>query len=201
MHDFTPWSALAGGGLIGAAAGYGQRLGTTRGRTIRNDMVKWFAYTVVFGFAVGANNWAHLGGAVAGAAIGFAMPPVTWKRRALLPLRFVVKLAGVAATVTALAIIMTRTPSTPSTGDPLILRLDLVAQICRVQRIDPEGARALYVTTFTQLGLADQRFGDVSEMCAGTQAVRDACKRGDINLSANERHTLCDPLVRAFSDL
>ena len=115
-------------GLIGAAAGYGQRLGTNRGRTIRNDMVKWFAYTIVFGFAVGANNWAHLGGAVAGAAFGFAMPPQTWKLRRCYRCASSIKLAGVAATVAALAIILTRSPTPPSTGaDPQTARLDLVA--------------------------------------------------------------------------
>jgi hypothetical protein len=182
-------------GLIGAAAGYGQRLGTTRGRTIRNDMVKWFAYTIVFGFAVGANNWAHLGGAVAGAALGYAMRPQTWKLPALLPLRVVVKLAGVAATVTALVIILTRSPTPASTGaDSQTARLDLVAQICRVERVDPPAARALYVTTFTQLGLGDQTFVDVAEMCKGMLGVRDACKHGQADLP-------CGPIERAFSDL
>jgi len=189
-------------GLIGAAAGYGQRLGTTRGRTIRNDMVKWFAYTVVFGFAVGANNWAHLGGAAAGAALGYAMPPALWKRRTLLPLRFVVKLAGVAATVAALAIILTRTPRTHDDSNPMIARVDLVAQICRVQRIDPAAARALYVTTFTQLGLVDSTSGHVGEMCAGMLVIRDACRNGGMTeMAANERHAYCDPIVRALSDL
>jgi len=189
-------------GLIGAAAGYGQRLGTTRGKTIRNDMVKWFAYTIVFGFAIGANNWAHLGGAVAGAALGFAMPPAAWNRRALLPLRFVVKLAGVAATIAALAIILTRTPTPPSTGaDPQTARLDLIAQICRVERIDHRAASGLYVTTFTQIGLGDITYEDVGEMCKGMVLVRDACKRGQIDAGNGDQHAYCSAIERALSDL
>jgi len=182
-------------GLIGAAAGYGQRLGTTRGKTIRNDMVKWFAYTIVFGFAVNANNWAHLGGAVAGAAFGFAMPPAVWNRRNLLPLRFLVKLTGVVATGVALAIILTRTPTPPQTGaDPQSARVDLVAQICRVERIDARAAQELYVITFTQLGIADQSVGHVTQMCKGMLLLRDACKRGGTDMP-------CGPIERAFSDL
>ena len=182
-------------GLIGAAAGYGQRLGTTRGRTIRNDMVKWFAYTIVFGFAVGANNWAHLGGAVAGAAFGYAVRPQTWKLPALMPVRLVVKLAGVAATVTALVIILTRTPTPPATGaDPQTARVDLVAEICRVERVNPEAAKALYVTTFTQLGLGDQTFVEVGQLCKGMLGLRDACKHGQADMP-------CGPIERAFSDL
>jgi rhomboid protease GluP len=182
-------------GLIGAAAGYGQRLGTARGRTIRNDMVKWFAYTIVFGFAVNANNWAHLGGAAAGAALGYAMPPVLWKRRALLPLRFITKLAGVAATVTALAIILTRTPSPQPTGDPMIARLDFTVEVCKLQRITPEGARALYVTTLAPTGMIDRSFDQVGMMCAALIGLRESCRHGQLT-AAN-----CDPIERATADL
>jgi len=182
-------------GLIGAAAGYGQRLGTTRGKTIRNDMVKWFAYTIVFGFAVNANNWAHLGGAVAGAAFGFALPQAVWNRRSMLPVRFVLKLAGVAATIAALAIILTRTPTPPETGaDPQTARVDLLARICHVWRVDPNGGQQLYVTTMTRLGRMQEPNIDVSAMCNGMLEVRNACKRGQADLA-------CPAIERAFSDL
>ncbi|MEO6772104.1 MAG: rhomboid family intramembrane serine protease [Kofleriaceae bacterium] len=181
-------------GLIGAAAGYGQRLGTTRGRTIRNDMAKWFAYTIVFGFAMQANNWAHLGGAAAGAAFGYTMRPATWNRPALAGLRFAVKLAGVTATVAALAIILTRTPSPPSTGDPLIGRLDFTALVCRIQRVDPAAARALYVTTFASIGLVGWSADEVGETCMALVGLRDACRHGSVDAP-------CSAIERAAADL
>jgi rhomboid protease GluP len=67
-------------GLCGAAAGWGQRDGTGTGRTVRNQMLKWGAYTMVFGAFIGANNVAHAAGFVAGALLGYIMPP-RWLRR------------------------------------------------------------------------------------------------------------------------
>jgi membrane associated rhomboid family serine protease len=100
-------------GLIGAAAGYGHRLGTPRGLELRNDMIKWLAYTIVFGFAIGANNWAHGFGAASGVAFGYAVQPARWNARALRPLRVLLQAMGIAATVAALAIIFTRSPAPP----------------------------------------------------------------------------------------
>jgi membrane associated rhomboid family serine protease len=66
-------------GLIGVAAGWGQRDGTRVGREIRNRMVNWAVYTVVFGWFIGAANWAHIGGFVAGALLGLFYKP-KWER-------------------------------------------------------------------------------------------------------------------------
>jgi rhomboid protease GluP len=54
-------------GLCGAAAGWGQRDGTSVGHGVRNLMLKWAAYTMIFGMVIRANNTAHLGGFIAGA--------------------------------------------------------------------------------------------------------------------------------------
>jgi len=100
-------------GLIGIAAGYGQRQGTARGRAIRNDMLKWAAYTFIFGFAVKADNWAHLFGLLPGLAFGFALRPETWTKKLLLPLRLLLGLAGLAGMIAAVVLVFTRTPSAP----------------------------------------------------------------------------------------
>ena len=63
-------------GLIGVAAAWGQRDGTTVGRGVRNQMLKWAAYTMLFGYAIHANNLAHAGGFVAGAVLGLFYDPV-----------------------------------------------------------------------------------------------------------------------------
>jgi len=67
-------------GLCGAAAGWGQRDGTGTGRAVRNQMLKWAAYTMIFGMLIGANNVAHAAGFVAGALLGYVMP-ARWLRR------------------------------------------------------------------------------------------------------------------------
>jgi membrane associated rhomboid family serine protease len=63
-------------GLIGMAAGWGHRSGTSLGHAVRDQMLKWAGYTMVFGLAVHANNWAHAFGFGAGALIGFAQRPL-----------------------------------------------------------------------------------------------------------------------------
>jgi rhomboid protease GluP len=66
-------------GLIGLAAGWGQRDGTGTGKAVRNLMVKWGVYTVVFGFLIGADNVAHITGFVCGFLMGLASKP-RWER-------------------------------------------------------------------------------------------------------------------------
>jgi membrane associated rhomboid family serine protease len=67
-------------GLVGIAAGWGQRLGTPHGKHVRDQMLKWGAYTVVFGFVIHADNVAHVAGFVAGALLGFVHDPRTLDR-------------------------------------------------------------------------------------------------------------------------
>jgi len=84
--DMRAVSAGASGaimGLTGAAAGWGQRDGTSVGRNVRNQMLKWAAYTMVFGVMVHANNIAHTAGFTSGALLGFFMP-ARWLRRGIL---------------------------------------------------------------------------------------------------------------------
>ena len=62
-------------GLIGVAAGWGQKDGTPMGQGIRDQMVKWLVYTVMFGFFIGADNAAHLAGFASGALFGYFYKP------------------------------------------------------------------------------------------------------------------------------
>lgn len=61
-------------GLIGFSVSYYHRIGGSLGIQRRNFMFQWALMAFIFGFLVGADNAAHLGGAVAGAAIGWFMP-------------------------------------------------------------------------------------------------------------------------------
>lgn len=69
-------------GLVGAGAGAGQRAGTRRGQTQRNEMLLWALFVVVFGFFVGADQWAHLGGFAAGGVVGLLVPPARTRGKA-----------------------------------------------------------------------------------------------------------------------
>ncbi|MEA3544285.1 MAG: rhomboid family intramembrane serine protease [Thermodesulfobacteriota bacterium] len=61
-------------GLIGFSISYYHRVGGGIGLQRRNFMLQWALMAFVFGFIVGADNAAHLGGAIAGAVIGWFMP-------------------------------------------------------------------------------------------------------------------------------
>jgi len=62
-------------GLIGVAAGWGQRRGTSAGKEVRNKMLLWGVYTMFFGIMLRANHVAHGAGFVAGGLLGFAFKP------------------------------------------------------------------------------------------------------------------------------
>lgn len=58
-------------GLIGAGVVAGHLDGTAAGRAMRNSLLRWFAYVVVFGLLVPhIDNAAHFGGFVAGMILG-----------------------------------------------------------------------------------------------------------------------------------
>jgi rhomboid protease GluP len=62
-------------GLIGMAGGWGHKDKSGLGRAVRDQMVKWAIYTVVFGFLIGANNIAHVGGFLTGFLLGLWLEP------------------------------------------------------------------------------------------------------------------------------
>jgi membrane associated rhomboid family serine protease len=116
MHDtFAVGIGASGGlmGVIGCIAGIGQRIameGKRRGATIRNEMLLWSVFVMFFGFVVGADHWAHLGGFVAGGAIGLLLLP---KQIYGTRLSFALGAAGVlalAATLWAAIVPLTSTP-------------------------------------------------------------------------------------------
>jgi rhomboid protease GluP len=113
VSPFAVGIGASGGvmGLIGVAAASGHRAGTSYGRALRNAMVQWMAYTFLAGFALGADNWAHLFGALAGAGFGLVVRPAVWTRSALTSVRAALGIIGIAGTLGALAIILTRIPA------------------------------------------------------------------------------------------
>lgn len=60
-------------GMIAMAAVLSRRWGSWS-RILQQQLVHWIIYAFVFGILIGANNAAHLGGALAGAALAFTLP-------------------------------------------------------------------------------------------------------------------------------
>ena len=61
-------------GLIGVGAVYGLRRGGSLGEMLRKQMMTWAIYGVVMGFLLRADNAAHIGGFLAGAALACVVP-------------------------------------------------------------------------------------------------------------------------------
>jgi membrane associated rhomboid family serine protease len=57
-------------GLVGLAAGIGHASHSIEGRAIRNRMLQWGGYTLLFGIAIGADHLAHVGGFLTGGVWG-----------------------------------------------------------------------------------------------------------------------------------
>jgi rhomboid protease GluP len=70
-------------GLIGVAAVYGMRRGDALGENLKRQMMTWAVYGVMMGFFLKADNAAHIGGFLAGAAAGFVVEDAGVRRGAL----------------------------------------------------------------------------------------------------------------------
>lgn len=57
-------------GLIGYGTAFFHRMGPA-GRPYRDSLFKWVIFALIFGILIGANNAAHLGGMLGGAALAF----------------------------------------------------------------------------------------------------------------------------------
>ncbi|HTE49528.1 MAG TPA: rhomboid family intramembrane serine protease [Kofleriaceae bacterium] len=147
-------------GLLGVAAGWGQREGTSTGRQVRNDMLKWAAYVIIFGFFLKADNWAHVFGLVTGFALGWAIRPQAWRRPAMATVRIAAGAIGVAATIAALVLIALP-PSVPMSS--LGVRPDVLmrgwTEVCRLHAAGDDAAaraRAQRLLEMLQPGTAAQ---------------------------------------------
>jgi membrane associated rhomboid family serine protease len=156
-------------GLVGIAAGWGQRVGGLHGKNVRNQMLKWGAYTIVFGFAVHADNVAHAAGFASGALLGFAHNPHALdrgrSRASSLAMGALGALGSVATVALVLALSSRAMPAAAAGTDEDAAGYDgqepteefarkHIAQACdRASRGDTEGAwRELFGDLPTQAG-------------------------------------------------
>jgi rhomboid protease GluP len=75
-HPATPVVGASGAifGMIGFSVSYYHRVGGSLGIQRRNFMFQWALMAFLFGLVVGADNAAHMGGALSGAALGWVIP-------------------------------------------------------------------------------------------------------------------------------
>jgi rhomboid protease GluP len=85
LHSAHPSAGASGGiaGLIGVAAAWGQRQGTSEGLSLRNRMLTWMLMTTIMGVFVHADHLAHFAGFAEGAVFGwfFAEPHARGEQR------------------------------------------------------------------------------------------------------------------------
>ncbi len=73
-------------GLIGFGLSYTHFLGGPTARAQRNFFLHWAIYGLIFGYFVGADNVAHLGGLITGAVLGFVIEREGMRRKNFDPL-------------------------------------------------------------------------------------------------------------------
>ena len=90
-------------GLIGFGVAQGHFAGGQGGRLQRDFFLRWAVYGFVFGFLIGADNIAHMGGFIAGALMGFLIEKERRMRDRLVPIWRLLAWLLCGATLTAFA--------------------------------------------------------------------------------------------------
>jgi len=93
-------------GMIGFSITYFHRIGGHQALAQRDFMIRWAIFAFIFGFLVGADNAAHLGGAVSGAVFGLVYPIALRTRRTLAPLTNTLAAVSLIATVASLVFLV-----------------------------------------------------------------------------------------------
>jgi rhomboid protease GluP len=126
-------------GLIGAAAGWGQRDGTTVGKRVRNQMIVWLVLTTLFGFYFHVDHAAHVVGFLSGVVPGFLFKPSWLRARASRTPGVVLGVAGLAAAIATVVLVM-HPPDSPHTRAALEARTHATAAPASAARDDDEEA-------------------------------------------------------------
>ncbi|MEJ7727580.1 MAG: rhomboid family intramembrane serine protease [Polyangiaceae bacterium] len=186
-------------GLIGVAAGWGQRDGTSLGREVRNQMVQWGVYTMFFGIMVNANHVAHAAGFVFGGLLGYAFDPRQLERSGRSTLSHVLGAAGALALAGTIAIMIFPLPSArrgsvedameaiyedpdEDLGDPdegaLVEMTASVARACDLHRAGKEEeAKAVMARMNGEHAAAGHEIYTVDFACQMTDLQREACQQ------------------------
>jgi len=178
-------------GLIGAAAGWGHRDGTSVGRAMRNRMLRWALYTMIFGVFVSANHIAHAAGFFIGAGFGLLTPPAWTRSNVPRAADFGMGILGLAAAI-ACTVIVVRPPASSikaaaamtqeteeyveELDDPMD-GVERMADIARACDLHAAGQTEAASKLFQKLRPADYEFGDAgpASWCTMIEEVRKMC--------------------------
>lgn len=177
-------------GLVGIAAAWGHRDGTTSGKAVRDLMIKWAVFVMILGFFIGADNWAHAVGLASGAAIGLTIDPrhITKRAHRRIPLALI-GTAVMAATVylalrppeLPIAFRDTPVPERPeleAMDDPFGDWWKPIAKLCdREKSGDRVRALADYRTLAERLGVGPYSDDNFDRTCADLEHTRYVCGR------------------------
>jgi membrane associated rhomboid family serine protease len=108
--------------LVGVAAAWGHREGARLGQKVRNRMLKWIGYFVIFGLLVRADQVAQVAALLAGGLLGGAIPWGWWTARS--PVRdTLLGMTFAAITVATFGLVVSsRAPESEPSSPPPICR-------------------------------------------------------------------------------
>jgi len=108
IHPRVPVVGASGAlfGIFGFAVSYYHRIGGSLGIQRRNFLLQWIVIALVFGFVVGADNAAHVGGLLGGAAFGWLIPTTIRAQRKTDPIFKVLAWLCVVATALSLLAVL-----------------------------------------------------------------------------------------------
>ncbi|MEE2788507.1 MAG: rhomboid family intramembrane serine protease [Myxococcota bacterium] len=93
-------------GLLGMAMLFGHKLGTSQGKRLRDEMIKWTVISTLFGFMVsGVAHDAHFAGLAAGLLVALVLPPphAQPSRKRMSPILGTIAIAWMAYSILALS--------------------------------------------------------------------------------------------------
>ena len=93
-------------GLLGTAAAWGQKEGSSVGRGVRDFMIRWAIYTMIFGLLVNGDNVAHGAGFFFGAILGYLFHSDTLRSSRGVDASFLEELLALIAVATALLAVL-----------------------------------------------------------------------------------------------
>lgn len=189
-HGMSAGASGAVMGLIGVGAGWGHRDGTSVGQAVRNMMLKWGLYTMVFGLiatgtgAVNVDNWAHGGGFVLGALLGYFTPSMAQRATAISPVSVVLGLVGAATATASVFLVVVPPKSTSIWTDALTpageraLGYMVIDRACELRSAGQADKAAKQLAQMKAFGLTlsgDSAGDPVEQACAHATALRAMC--------------------------
>ncbi len=151
-------------------------------------MIKWLVYTIIFGFAVGADNVAHVTGFAIGAAIGYYVRPRWLKSKPTRWLRRTATTLGAIAACGTIYLTLApppfeqdqKHPTQMLDGEPLKDKLrNALKPLKSACAARARGNIKEAMQQFSQYGgIAENNLDTLTALCADLQRRREECQSG-----------------------